>query len=166
MEKIYISLGSNLGDRQNNLLEACKLIEKQLGEIKHKSKIYETEPWGFESSNQFLNQVIYLSSNKPAQNIMEIALSIENEMGRVRNQERYSSRVIDIDVLFVGAQILKNDVIEVPHPRLHKRNFVLTPLKEIAPEFIHPVFEKPVRDLLNECEDKLEVKVCAGQNSI
>ncbi len=162
MENIYISLGSNLGDRQNNLLEACKLIENQLGKIELISKIYETEPWGFNSSDQFLNQVICLKSNKSPQSLMGILLSTEKEMGRERGLERYSSRIIDIDILFVGQQIIKTDIIEAPHPRLHERKFVLIPLNDIAPDFIHPVLNKSITKLLNDCDDNLKVKIFEG----
>lgn len=158
MEKIYISLGSNLGDRKNNLLDACNLIEKQFGRIESKSKIYETEPWGFESSDKFLNQVVCFYSDEPAQTIMEILLSIEKEMGRVRNQERYSSRIIDIDILFIGQQIIKTKIVVVPHPRLHERKFVLAPMNDIAADFVHPVFRKTIKELLVECTDKQKVK--------
>lgn len=159
MEKIILSLGSNLEDRPGNLFEACTFIEKHLGRIENKSGIYETEPWGFESSDQFLNQVISIYSEKSAQEAMEIALSIENKMGRMRRGKGYSSRIIDIDILFVGRQILKNDMITVPHPRLHERKFVLVPLIDIEPVFVHPMLNKTVTELLDDCKDKLEVKL-------
>jgi 2-amino-4-hydroxy-6-hydroxymethyldihydropteridine diphosphokinase len=159
MEKIFISLGSNLGDKLNNLEVACEQIEQLVGTIEKKSKIYETEPWGFETSDQFLNQVILVQTSKTADEVMKSLLLIENDLGRVRNDVQYSSRSIDLDILFYGDQTINTDLVNVPHPRLHARKFILIPLMDLKPLFYHPTLKKTIAEILNDCKDNLEVSI-------
>jgi 2-amino-4-hydroxy-6-hydroxymethyldihydropteridine diphosphokinase len=158
---IFIELGGNQGDRVEFLTRALYEIEKTIGKIIQTSSLYETPPWGFKSDDAFLNQVIELQSDLNSGIMMQKLHQIELQLGRVRGSNQYMSRTIDLDVLFYGQQILKSDVLEIPHPRLHLRRFVLEPMAEIAPDFIHPVFKKNISQLLMECVDN---SVCKKMN--
>ena len=154
----YILLGSNLKNREKQLKLATFLINEKIGSVSKKSKIYETEPWGTEGQADFLNQILEIKTNRSPIEILETCLDIESKMGRKR-LGKYSARVIDIDLLFLGDEIVESEKLTLPHPRLHLRRFVLKPMVEIAPELIHPVFGKTMKMLLDECPDELEVNI-------
>lgn len=151
--KIYISLGSNKGDRLKNLQDAINLIFERIGKINIISKVYISPAFGFEGSD-FLNCCVILETDIAPDEIMLALLEIETSMGRVREANAgYESRTIDLDILFVDEDVLETKLLKVPHPELHKRKFVLKPLLEIAPKLTHPTLHKNVADLLETCED-------------
>lgn len=154
MNEVYLSLGSNIGDRLEYLSKAIDLIGQRIGNILKKSSIYETEPWGFTTTNLFLNQVIIIySSQSPTDILREIQL-IEKDIGRIKTGLQYSSRVIDIDILLFNDLVVESPNLIIPHPHLHKRNFVLVPLSEISPELIHPIYQITIKELTLNCLDK------------
>jgi len=157
MIKLYILLGGNLGDKQQVFSEARERLNQQVGTITNQSAIYETEPWGFESDDIFWNQILEISTAFSPEIVLQQTQQIERELGRIRKATQYDSRIIDIDILFYGDQIIKLENLTVPHPRVQERKFALVPLSEIAQELIHPVFQKSIRQLLNECTDSLKV---------
>ena len=157
MIRIYILLGGNLGDKQKVFSEARALLREQVGIITAMSAVYETEPWGFESSDYFWNQVIEIVTGLSAAEVLLQTQQIELQLGRIRKDGQYNSRIIDIDILFYGDQVIKSDDLIVPHPRIQERKFVLVPLHEIAPDLMHPVFHKTISQLLEECPDPLKV---------
>src|SRR5512137_2863011 len=155
---VFLGLGTNLGDRETNLVKAQDLITKSIGLIDCRSGIYETEPWGFQSDNNFLNMVISVHTVlKPADLIKKIRL-IEDQLGRIRNNRQYVSRTIDIDILLYRNIVISTPELNIPHPLIQDRRFVLVPLCEIAPVMIHPVLGKTFTLLLEECKDDREVK--------
>ncbi|MDD6210246.1 MAG: 2-amino-4-hydroxy-6-hydroxymethyldihydropteridine diphosphokinase [Bacteroidales bacterium] len=148
---LYLSLGSNLGDRKALLNEAVKEIEQELGMVFAQSSFYETEPWGFNSDHFFLNIVVGVRTGLKPSEILRRSKEIEKRMGRgpvVKGM--YEDRPIDIDLLFYGKEIMHDTALILPHPRLHLRRFVLDPLNEIAPDFMHPELNKTIRELRNE----------------
>ncbi|HEY0900428.1 MAG TPA: 2-amino-4-hydroxy-6-hydroxymethyldihydropteridine diphosphokinase [Sphingobacteriaceae bacterium] len=157
MQDVYLLLGSNLGDRLGKVEAAAKLIEKFIGPIVLKSGLYETASWGNTDQPDFINQVLLVQTAMPAREVLEKALAIEVQLGRVRH-EKWGSRMIDIDILFYGDSVIEEADLKVPHPHLHERAFVLIPLKEIAPELLHPVFRQTVSVLARNLEDSLLVK--------
>ena len=159
MSRVYLLLGSNIGNRKETLSKACKLIARNTGVILSSSGVYESVSWGFKSNNHFLNQVLLIETEYSPQHLLSEILNIENILGRVRKSKHYESRVIDIDILLYDDKIVEDINLKIPHPRLHQRNFALVPLVEIAGEFIHPVFNKTIREILEECNDNLWVKI-------
>ena len=157
LEKIYLLTGSNIGDREQQLMKVAQLLNENTGEVTAQSSIYETEAWGLTDQPDFLNQALELITPLSPQQLIESILNIERKMGRVRS-EKWTARLIDIDVIFYGSQIIKTETLTIPHPFMHERNFVLVPLMEIAADFIHPVFKLSVKELYERSEDKLEVK--------
>lgn len=159
MEICYLLLGSNTGDRLAYLDQAATAVSKFAGPVDRYSSVYETEPWGFDDSTSFLNQVIEIRTNMQAADLMENILSAENLLGRVRtpDSQGYVSRTIDIDILFYGQHIIAQPGLTIPHPRLHQRRFVLVPLAEISPGLYHPVLYKTIAQLEIMCPDKLKV---------
>jgi 2-amino-4-hydroxy-6-hydroxymethyldihydropteridine diphosphokinase len=162
MDKLYILLGGNLGDKRKVFSEARNKLNNRAGKIIAQSAIYETEPWGFESVDIFWNQALEISTNLSAEKVLVQTQQIELELGRIRESDQYVSRIIDIDILFFCEQIINLENLIIPHPRLQDRKFALVPLCEIAPELIHPVLQKSIRQLLDECEDSLRVGKVAG----
>ena len=156
MNDIYLLTGGNLGDRLQNLTAAQKLIERNAGLVVKVSGIYETAAWGFTEQASFLNQVLCIHSNLDPTKLLHCLLQIELELGRIR-VEKMGPRLIDIDILFYDDQVISTAELVVPHPRIQERRFVLTPLNEIAPDFTHPVLQKTVKQLLDNCSDELEV---------
>ena len=159
MHNCFLLLGSNQKNRIENLNRAKQEIRHTIGEIKLASSVYETEPWGFASEEHFLNMVVLIDTNLPAESVLEKILNIEQVLGRVRNSKGYASRIIDIDILFYDDEIVDEPQLQIPHPRLHERMFTLIPLMEISPKKIHPKLQKTIKELLAECTDKLAVEI-------
>jgi len=157
MIDVYLLLGSNLGDRELLLHTAVLLIGQDIAPVIKTSAVYETQSWGKTDAPDYLNQVVYLQTDKPAEEILEKILNIELEMGRKR-EEKWGSRIIDIDILLYGDEVIDEPGLIVPHPEMHKRRFTLEPLGEIAPKLVHPVFRKNILALKNELNDDLVVK--------
>ena len=158
---IYLSLGSNLGDRKANLEMALQQLQAEETAVQQQSSIYETEPVERVDQPHFLNLVCQIESRLNPQALLELCHRIENRMGRVR-QEPKGPRNIDIDILFYGRLILELPLLKIPHPALRQRRFVLTPLEEIAPEFSDPVTGKSIHQLRSECTDRSSVVVWDG----
>lgn len=159
MHRVFLALGSNLGNRVENMQSAVENIADQIGSIQSIAPLYETEPWGFDSDNWFVNTVIELETVLTPKDILNKCMNIETELGRKRagTTTGYSSRVIDIDILFYGDQIIDLPKLIIPHKHLQDRKFVLTPLNDIAPDFIHPIIKQPIKVLLENCIDKMEL---------
>jgi 2-amino-4-hydroxy-6-hydroxymethyldihydropteridine diphosphokinase len=158
MKIVFLGIGTNLGDRKDNLTKALAMINENIGKIVKSSSVYETEPWGFQSDDRFLNMVVKVETTLSASGLLGRILMIEALLGRVRGEKQYSSRVIDIDILFYEDLITVEESLKIPHPHLHERKFVLIPLCEIAPEFVHPVLNMTITALLAECKDKSLVR--------
>lgn len=155
-----ILIGSNQGQRELTISQSIKMLVERCGEVFLLSSLYETEPWGFIAEQNFLNQVVALDTEMNPYDLLRELLMIEKELGRKRHDvEGYESRPIDLDILYYDDMIINDDDLILPHPRLHKRRFALMPLCDIAADFIHPVFKRSNRELLNECEDISEVKL-------
>jgi 2-amino-4-hydroxy-6-hydroxymethyldihydropteridine diphosphokinase len=160
MNKVYLLLGSNLDDRLEYLSKARLLISEHIGPVKSSSSIYESEPWGFDSENSFLNQVLMVESDLDPFRLIAKALRIEERLGRTRDKkEGYQSRIIDIDVLFFNDEVINTDELVIPHPRLHQRLFTLMPLGELSGEKMHPLMKKNIRQLIKECPDNGRVTI-------
>ena len=157
MKKVFLGIGSNLGERETNLKEAVTAIGKNIGTILKCSSLYETEPWGFKSENQFLNIVVEAETKLTPSGVLGAILMIEAFLGRTRSEKQYSSRVIDIDILLYEDIVIDEVSLKIPHPLMHERRFVLVPLCEIASELVHPVLKENIATLLNLCEDKSAV---------
>lgn len=155
--KLYLLLGGNLGDKKTIFEAARSQLEKQLGEIMKQSAIYETEPWGFSSPDLFWNQALEISCSQSPEEVLSKIQLIEQAMGRIRKNSQYSSRSIDIDILFYEDQIIDLQNLVIPHPRLQERKFALLPMYELEPDFVHPVLRKSIEELLAECSDQLNV---------
>ncbi len=153
----YLGLGSNKGDRicyiENAVLEINKIKDTK---VIQSSSVYETEPWGNVAQDDYLNSIIEIETELTAENLLKELKNIEKLLGRTGNK-KWFEREIDIDLLFFGNEIIINDFMEVPHPQIRNRNFVLIPLNEIAPSLIHPVLQKTSKDLLGETKDNLKV---------
>ena len=155
METIYILLGSNLGDPFKNLSRAIEQI-KTFGPIIGSSSVYQTKAWGDIVQDDFLNQVVKFESDDDPQMLLNKFKAIEVALGRT-STVKWGPRIMDIDILFVGNKIIESDRLTIPHPHIRERRFVLEPLFEIAPDFIHPVFKQSIRELLKQCPDTLAV---------
>jgi 2-amino-4-hydroxy-6-hydroxymethyldihydropteridine diphosphokinase len=157
MSRVCIGLGTNLGDKEENLKSAIRYIEESSGQIVSCSSVYETAPWGFRSRNKFLNMVIIAETRLLPEELLDTAIRIEKLLGRVRRSRHYISRVIDIDILLYDNFVIDKENLKIPHPLMQNRRFVLVPLCEIAAGLIHPVLKKSICELLGECKDKCEV---------
>jgi 2-amino-4-hydroxy-6-hydroxymethyldihydropteridine diphosphokinase len=160
-QNVYLLLGTNEGDRDRNLSKAVELIGERAGKLMKRSSVYETAPWGKTDQAAFLNLAVSISSELPPLELLEHLKGIEKEVGRV-STEKWGPRVIDIDILFFGDEIIQEPELQVPHPYLPVRRFGLLPMSEIAGEFVHPVLRKTINELLRECPDGSEVKVVVG----
>ncbi len=153
----YLLLGSNLGNREKLIAEALALLEARVGEILQISGIYETAAWGKTDQPGFLNLAIEIDTVLDPSQLLEAVLKIESDLGRTRH-EKWGSRLIDIDIIFYGEEIINQmEQLQIPHPEMQNRKFVLLPMAEIAPTVIHPVLKKSVSELLDNLEDNLSV---------
>lgn len=148
---VYIGIGSNLGNREENCLKAIRLMEEQGIKVVKRSSLYETEPWGVKDQPMFINMVIEAETELTPQELLRVLKSIESAMGRVETK-RWGPRLIDLDILFYDDMILDTPELRIPHPYIHERPFVLRPLGEIAPELEHPVLKKKIKELMNIIE--------------
>ena len=160
-ESVFVLLGSNLGDRELLVNQASKMIGERCGKIVAKSRLYESEPWGFKSEHWFLNQVVKVETALLPDDLMKELLEIEKELGRDRSvpHEGYVSRPMDLDILYFGNEIIDTQMVKAPHPRLHERRFTLLPLCDIAPDYVHPAMKKTNLQLLDECQDAGKVNI-------
>lgn len=155
---LVLLLGSNLGNRIEHLERARLELTADVGSIIQMSNIYESEPWGFKDQLPFLNQALILETDYRPHIVLENNLQIEQRMGRIR-ETPWGPRIIDIDILFYEELIYEASDLQIPHPHISDRRFVLTPLDEIIPEFRHPVLGKTMKELLQECEDPGQISV-------
>lgn len=162
---VVLLIGGNQGNRGEMIAKAAGLIDRRIGPIERISSIYETDPWGFEAEQTFFNQALVIGTDLSPERVLDNALSIEAELGRVRKeteptQEKrtYTSRPIDIDLIFYNSEVIDTPRLTIPHPRMPQRRFVLTPLAEIMPDFIHPVSHKRMDELLKTCDDTGSVR--------
>ncbi len=156
MNTTYLLLGSNQQQPQQQLRIAQKHISKKIGAITRTSSLYRTAAWGNTKQPDFLNQVIIVQTGLDAQQTITAILAIEKEMGRIRTKKN-APRIIDIDIIFFNKEIIDSGNLQVPHPRLQLRNFVLVPLNELSPNLKHPVLHKTIHQLLRICPDTLTV---------
>ena len=154
--RVFLLLGTNLGDRARNLLVARELLEITVGKIIQRSSTYETAAWGKTDQSDFLNEVIEAATIKTPHELLSTIHEVESQMGRLR-EEKWGPRIIDIDLLLYSDCIIESENLTVPHPALHLRRFTLTPLAEIARDFVHPIFQKTIGELLSQCDDQLPV---------
>lgn len=156
MNRAWLLTGSNMGERENYLAAARMEIALQCGPVKKQSSIYETAAWGKTDQPSFLNQALGIDTTLNARQLIRRILKIEKQLGRIR-EEKYGPRLIDIDILLFGDEIHHYDLLKLPHPELPNRRFALLPLSEIAGELMHPVLQRSISDLLDQCPDTLEV---------
>ena len=150
--KVYLGLGTNIGSKKDNLTRAIDLLSLALGKCAALSQFIETAPWGFESNNSFLNCAVAFDTHLAPLELLDATERIERELGRTLKSEggNYHDRIIDIDILLYSDEIIESDRLTIPHPLMHKREFVLEPLAAIAPDAIHPTLGKSIKELLEE----------------
>ena len=153
MNNAYLMIGGNLGDRLANLNNAKIEIELHCGKILSSSAIYETAAWGFTEQPPFFNQALQVETTLSATELMQQLLSIELSLGRERLLP-LGPRSIDLDIIYFNNEIIQTDVVTIPHPRMEQRNFVIIPLNEIAPNYLHPILNLPTSTLLKQCKDE------------
>ena len=163
----YLGLGSNLGDRVGFVQQATSLLSGDDNiKVVSTSSFYETEPWQFKSDNWFVNAVIVISTSYQPEELLKVCQRIEKQLGRKRDEESgYNDRTIDIDILFYDDKVIdehENGIdLTIPHPRVHQRAFMLVPMLEVAPSYVHPVLKKTISDIYDEVDDP-EVVVLYG----
>jgi len=164
LDKIYILLGGNIGD----VLTTFNTVKHQLKsncQIINQSSIYLTKAWGNTNQPDFYNQVLEVDSHLIPKDLLDFLLSIETKLGRLRELKN-DPRTIDIDILFYGSQIIQEENLTIPHPKIRERKFTLIPLNEIASNFVHPVFNKTIHQLLIDCIDELEVDLLMAKSDL
>ena len=153
MAKAYIGLGTNIGNKRRNLITAAALLAERAGDVLSISSFYETEPWGFESDNTFLNAALLLETELEPLQLLSLTQEIEKEMGRTQKSDgAYHDRIIDLDILLYDLCVINEAALVVPHPLMHKRLFVMEPLAEIAPMLVHPILNKTMLELAEEID--------------
>ena len=147
-----------MGDKSENFRKAFLLIEENLGKITESSSVYESPPWGFHAEENFWNQVLIIETKLAPNDLLDKIHFVENEFARKRKKKEYSSRAMDIDILYYDELFMETEALIIPHPRIHKRLFVLVPLAEIAPDFKHPLLRLTNIQMLENCMDKSLIK--------
>jgi len=157
-KNIYISIGSNKGDKFKNLQGAVDAIHQRIGHVLRISKIYKTPAMGFEGE-EFFNACLVVEASLKLKAVMQLLLNIEKNLGRKRTIKKgYESRTIDLDIIFCDDEIIKTELLTIPHPKMHQRKFVLKPLADIAPQIVHPKKKRDVIELLERCKDQSEIE--------
>lgn len=156
--QLILSLGGNMGNKAEIFAETSDLIEKHIGNIILLSSAYETPPWGFESKNHFRNQVLIVKTNLLPEDVLAQIGLIENHFGRIRKPGVYLSRMMDIDILFYDDKVIDTSELTIPHPQIEHRRFILEPLNDILPGFVHPLNGKTVAEMLADCQDNSVLK--------
>lgn len=156
LHHVYLGIGTNIGDRRKNLVDAEGLINLKVGPVIARSKTYETAAWGLKDQPDFYNQVLSVRTTLDAEEVLREILEIETHIGRVR-EEKWGARIIDIDILYYNDAVINLPHLKIPHPFIQERNFVLIPLLEIAPDYEHPVFKLPNEELFWNSKDESEV---------
>jgi 2-amino-4-hydroxy-6-hydroxymethyldihydropteridine diphosphokinase len=154
----FLCIGGNLGEREANLEETIMFIEFNFGDVLEVSSIYESDAWEMTDAPAFLNQVVKIETTLTNEELIAEILDLEDFYGRERSEGEYLSREMDVDILLIDDEVIQTEELEVPHPRMHLRNFVLTPLAELAGDVVHPVLKKSISELLKECPDKSAVR--------
>ncbi|MFN3918474.1 MAG: 2-amino-4-hydroxy-6-hydroxymethyldihydropteridine diphosphokinase [Flavobacteriales bacterium] len=164
---IFLLLGSNLGESRVIFQSAKQLLSQEFGELINISSLYKSPSWGFDSPDDFLNQLLVFDTDKSPREVLRICLDVELKLGRTRkfNQAHYESRVIDVDMLYFGNKIIDSVDLQIPHPKIQLRRFTLMPLAEIAPDMLHPLIGKSHDLLLAECVDDSIVEQINENNS-
>lgn len=162
MSTVFLSLGSNLGNRLQLLSRATELIEKRIGLVVDASHIYETIAWGYDGRD-YLNQVVRIETNLEPQEVLDEILEIENTIGRAPRTGVYTDREIDVDILLYDNLVLLGHDLVIPHPHMHERDFVLVPMLDIAPDLIHPSIGQTMTELCNEVQkdQPVQIRKCA-----
>ncbi|MBN8570808.1 MAG: 2-amino-4-hydroxy-6-hydroxymethyldihydropteridine diphosphokinase [Ignavibacteria bacterium] len=156
MAKVFLGLGSNIGDRKKYLEEAIQEIKNIPGtKVLKLSSVYETEPWGFSEQEEYLNAVIEIETEQAYEKLLKEVKAIEIILGRDK-RDKWKSRKIDIDILFYGDLVYEDENLHIPHKHIEDRNFVLVPLNEIEPDFVHPITKKKISEILQNSKDKLK----------
>lgn len=158
MHKVFLGIGGNIGNKQHNFRLAKELIEKELGKLIQSSSIYETPPWGFHSEDVFWNQVLLIETKLEAIELLWRIHKIEEQFGRTRGTEGYTSRQMDVDILYFDDVFMETKNLIIPHPKIHERKFVLVPLCEIAPDFKHPLRRLTSIEMLESSRDDSIIK--------
>ncbi|WP_366186694.1 2-amino-4-hydroxy-6-hydroxymethyldihydropteridine diphosphokinase [Flavobacterium ovatum] len=158
-QKVVLSLGTNQGDKLGNILFCIQLIKEKIGVVTQVSKLYESPSWGFES-DAFYNCALEVKTTQSPSGILKNALSIEQEMGRIRKEQLgYQSRIIDIDLVFFGEELIDTVDLQIPHPLMQERKFVLMPVSDLKIQWKHPVFNQTITSLLENCQDQSDCVV-------
>ncbi len=158
MHKVFLGIGGNIGDKRNNFKKVYQLINERLGKIVDSSSVYETPPWGFHSEDPFWNQILIIETKLEAEEILWRINEIDEVFGRERDKERYSSREMDVDILYFDDEYYETPSLIIPHPKIPERKFVLVPLTEVAPDFKHPLRRLTSLQMLENCRDKSLIK--------
>lgn len=160
MALVYLGLGTNIGNKRKNMVTAAALLAERAGDVLSLSSFYETEPWGFASENTFLNAALELETDCSPMELLRLTQQIEREMGRTQKSDgSYHDRIIDIDILLYGNEVVHHEDLVVPHPLMQQRLFVMQPLAEIAPSLVHPVLQKSMYDLYMDLLDGKDSEV-------
>lgn len=159
MALVYLGLGTNIGNKRKNMVTAAALLAERAGDVLSLSSFYETEPWGFASENTFLNAALELETACSPMELLHLTQQIEREMGRTQKSDSsYHDRIIDIDILLYGNEVVHHEDLVVPHPLMQQRLFVMQPLAEIAPSLVHPVLQKSMYDLYMDLLDSEDLE--------
>jgi 2-amino-4-hydroxy-6-hydroxymethyldihydropteridine diphosphokinase len=153
MPRVFLSIGSNLGSREENCLKAVDALSREGIKVIKVSGVYHTRAWGYKDQPDFVNIAVECFTNLPPETLLKKIKAIERALGR-KETFRWGPRVVDIDILFYGEEVIETEQLKVPHPYIAERDFVLLPMAEIAPGFVHPVLKKDMKTLLGELNEK------------